>query len=103
MASPISPTVDPDPGLRPPDVEPVRVPLRDAPHAAPIDPAAWHETFSWITPRADEMKWASIPWQTDLWEARKLALETGKPIFMWAMNGNLFRRLSTVCCAPSQS
>jgi hypothetical protein len=34
------------------------------------------------------MKWASIPWQTDLWAARRLAAEQGKPIFAWMMNGN---------------
>jgi hypothetical protein len=46
------------------------------------------QTLAYILPRAVEMKWASIPWQTDLWEARRLAAEQGKPIFAWMMNGN---------------
>ena len=73
---------------RPQDPEPLREPLRDAPRATPIDPASFRATFDSIAPRPEEMKWASIPWQTDLWEARKLAAEENKPIFLWAMNGN---------------
>ena len=71
-----------------PDAEPVRVPLRDAPQAKPIDPATFRETLAFLTPKSEEMQWASIPWQTDLWEARKIAREQNKPIFMWSMNGN---------------
>jgi hypothetical protein len=70
------------------DAEPVRLPLRDAPQAAPIDPAALEATLAWIKTKPDEGKWASIPWQTDLWEARRLAAAQGKPIFAWMMNGN---------------
>lgn len=71
-----------------PEPEPPRVPLRDAPGATPIDPVTFRETMAFLTPNPDEMKWASIPWQTDLWEARKLARQQNKPIFMWSMNGN---------------
>ena len=73
---------------RPPDPEPLRVPLRDAPQAAPIDPATFRETLAFIKAKPEELRWASIPWQTDLWEARRLAAKQGKPIFAWAMNGN---------------
>ena len=76
------------PTTQQPDPEPVRTPLRDAPQAAPIDPASFRSTLEFIKAKPDELKWASIPWQTDLWEAKRLAQETGKPIFMWAMNGN---------------
>ena len=68
--------------------EPLRVPLRDAPQAKPIDAATFRDTLAFLAPNAEEMKWASIPWQTDLWEARKLAAAENKPIFLWAMNGN---------------
>jgi hypothetical protein len=68
--------------------EPARLPLRDAPQAAPIDPASFRQTLAFIRAKPDELKWASIPWQTDLWETRHLAREADKPIFMWAMNGN---------------
>ena len=73
---------------QPPDPEPLREPLRDAPRATPIDAATFRDTLAFLTPKSEEMKWASIPWQTDLWEARKLAQEQRKPIFMWSMNGN---------------
>ena len=41
-----------------------------------------------VQPHPDELRWQAVPWQTDLWEARRLALEVGRPIFLWAMNGN---------------
>ena len=83
-ATPTTATAD----TRPPDVEPVRVPLREGPRQRAIDEGTFKETMAFLRPKAEDMKWASIPWQTDLWEARRLAAETGKPIFMWAMNGN---------------
>ena len=41
-----------------------------------------------IKPAKDEDKWATIPWQIDLWQARKLAAEQGKPILLWEMDGH---------------
>jgi hypothetical protein len=73
---------------RPPDPEPRRAPLRDRPQAQPIDSSSFRSIFESLVPNSDEMKWASIPWQTDLWEARKLAAQAEKPIFAWMMNGN---------------
>lgn len=32
-------------------------------------------------------KWASIPWKADLIQARTLAVQERKPIFIWAMDG----------------
>ena len=54
----------------------------------PLDARTFAETLAIITPRAGDMQWASIPWQTDLWEARRIAAERRKPIFAWMMNGN---------------
>jgi hypothetical protein len=54
--------------------------LVDAPEFARLHAA--------IKPRPEELRWTQIPWETDLWAARRRARETGKPIFMWAMNGN---------------
>lgn len=84
----VTPAAAPAAAAPPPDSEPRRVPLRDAPRATPIDPAAFRALFDSLAPDAQDMKWASIPWQTDLWEARKLAAEQDKPIFAWMMNGN---------------
>ena len=80
-----SPTITPAPQPQP---DPLRQPLRDAPQTRPLDPASFRDALAFITPQPDDMKWASIPWQTDLWEARKLAAEKDKPIFAWMMNGN---------------
>ena len=41
-----------------------------------------------IKPRAEETKWEEIPWMVDLWEARKKAAQSGKPLMLWEMDGN---------------
>ena len=53
-----------------------------------MDDGTFAEVLSFVSPRREDMRWASIPWQTDLWEARKLAADQDKPIFAWMMNGN---------------
>jgi hypothetical protein len=55
---------------------------------AGADGQTFGQTMAYVLPRRDEVKWQEIPWQTDLWTARQLAAEQGKPIFLWAMNGN---------------
>jgi hypothetical protein len=47
-----------------------------------------HELIEYLRPKPDEVRWRAIPWQTDLRDARRLATESRKPIFLWAMNGN---------------
>jgi hypothetical protein len=48
--------------------------------------AALHEL---IQPRPEELVWKEeIPWRTDLWEARREAAASGKPIFLWEMDGH---------------
>jgi len=42
-----------------------------------------------VQPKSDELIWKdSIPWRTDLWQARREAAEAGKPIFLWEMDGH---------------
>ena len=41
-----------------------------------------------VVPTAEEDKWLSIPWQTDLMEAQKTAAAQNKPVFMWLMDGD---------------
>jgi hypothetical protein len=55
---------------------------------ATMDEQTFRQTLAYLLPRRDEVKWQEIPWQTDLWAARRMAAEQGKPIFLWAMNGN---------------
>lgn len=62
--------------------------LREAPQTPAIDPARFTATLDFLAPKSEDMKWATIPWETDLWEARRIAAEQDKPIFAWMMNGN---------------
>jgi hypothetical protein len=41
-----------------------------------------------VKPTPGEDLFADIPWQTSLWEARKLAAKEGKPILLWEMDGH---------------
>jgi len=43
---------------------------------------------SQIRPSAEESAWQEIDWKTDLWEAREEAAKTGKPIYLWEMDGH---------------
>ncbi|MDI9640907.1 hypothetical protein QPK87_18260 [Kamptonema cortianum] len=43
-----------------------------------------------VLPSTEEEKWLTIPWRTDLNEARLASFEQRKPIFMWIMNGHPF-------------
>lgn len=40
-----------------------------------------------LVPAAREA-WETIPWRTDLARARDEAAYAGRPLFLWAMNGN---------------
>ena len=55
----------------------------DGPKISDIEPLK-----TLIKPRAEETKWEEIPWMVDLWEARKKAAQTGKPLMLWEMDGN---------------
>ncbi len=41
-----------------------------------------------ILPSVEESAWQKIDWMTDLWEARQEAARTGKPIYLWEMDGH---------------
>ena len=61
---------------------------RLAPAAEPL-PADQFSTFlALIKPAAGEDRWATIPWRTSLWEARREAAKAGKPIVLWEMDGH---------------
>ncbi|XAL98706.1 hypothetical protein OT109_14095 [Phycisphaeraceae bacterium D3-23] len=40
-----------------------------------------------LTPAADE-PWRTVPWQVSVLAAQRIAVEEGKPIFIWAMDGH---------------
>lgn len=56
--------------------------------------AAWAEKASpaddvkSVLPRPEEEKWLRIPWRRDLLAAREEAEKTGKPLFLWIMDGD---------------
>lgn len=55
---------------------------------AGLNPDTFSRFLDHIRPKPDELKWTGIPWETDLWEARRRAAAMNRPLFIWAMNGN---------------
>ena len=41
-----------------------------------------------VTPTPQEQAWDDIPWQTDLWSARRAAVAAGKPLLLWIGQGH---------------
>ena len=56
--------------------------------AAPIKRADFNALHELMQPRAEESAWLEIPWRTNLWQARIDAARTGKPIYLWEMDGH---------------
>jgi hypothetical protein len=56
---------------------------------APLRDGGYKELLAYVLPRLEEVRWQEIPWQTDIWEARMVAGQVGKPIFAWMMNGSV--------------
>ncbi len=48
----------------------------------------YRTVFDWLTEFSGKEKWRKIDWRHDLWDARIESAKTGKPIFIWAMNGD---------------
>ena len=44
--------------------------------------------FRWLTKTSGKEKWREVRWRHDLWDARIESAKSGKPIFIWAMNGD---------------
>jgi hypothetical protein len=62
-----------------------------APAAAPEPALPASEVASLleqVRPRPGEDLFATVPWQTSLWEARRQAAKDGKPILLWEMDGH---------------
>ncbi len=61
-----------------------------APAGAPAEltPENLPALHALMQPRADETAWLDIPWHADLWSARAEAARTGKPIYLWEMDGH---------------
>jgi hypothetical protein len=61
-----------------------------ATNAAPpkVDGANFETLHALLQPTTAEIKWQQIPWRTNLWQARVDAAKTGKPIYLWEMDGH---------------
>jgi hypothetical protein len=65
------------------------VPLSAAASAAPpLTDADAAKLRKVIRPLDGEDPFATIPWQTNLWDARVKAAAAGKPILLWEMDGH---------------
>ena len=58
------------------------------PAATKLSDAEITQLLSAIRPSEGEDPFATIPWQTNLWDARQLAAKEGKPILLWEMDGH---------------
>lgn len=52
------------------------------------DASTFDRTFALVKASPGEARWDEISWTTSLWEARMKAASEGKPLFVWAANGN---------------
>ena len=53
-----------------------------------LDASTFDELFKTCRPKADNERWTEIPWLGQFWNGRQRAVEEGKPMFIWAMNGH---------------
>mgnify|MGYP001382177383 CR=1 FL=1 len=53
-----------------------------------VDSTNFGQLHALIQPTAEETRWLQIPWRTSLWQARIEAAATGKPIYLWEMDGH---------------
>jgi len=53
----------------------------------PVTRAEFERLQRELVPRSDA-PWRTIPWSVDLLAARAEAERTGRPLFLWAMNGH---------------
>lgn len=56
------------------------------PGRAGSDP--FEHNFALVKASPGEARWDEIEWTTSLWEGRQRAAAEGKPLFIWAANGN---------------
>jgi hypothetical protein len=49
---------------------------------------SFEEAFAIVKASPGEARWDEIERTTSLWEGRKRAAAEGKPLFIWAANGN---------------
>jgi hypothetical protein len=56
---------------------------------APVPPDQFAALHAMIKPQPGEALWANIPWQTNLAQARQMAVAQDRPLFVWRAGGGL--------------
>ena len=56
--------------------------------APPLTPDDATKLRAVIRPLAGEDPFDTIPWETNLWDARVKAAKAGKPLILWEMDGH---------------
>ena len=60
-----------------------------APQTAMIDVDSIQEKVKHLSLQQEERIWDRIPWKSDLESAKKASSESGRPIFLFSMHGDL--------------
>lgn len=55
--------------------------------AESADAQSWKKLHALIKPAAGESRWMEIDWHPNVWEARRIAAEQGKPLLLMAGSG----------------
>ena len=63
------------------------IPVFFAQAALGLDEAAFQKLHRELQPDS-KATWRTIPWKTSVLDAQAAAARTGKPIFIWAMDGH---------------
>ena len=60
-----------------------------APQTVLVDVASIQEKVKQMSLQQEERIWDRIPWKSDLETAKKVSTESGRPIFLFSMHGDL--------------
>ena len=62
-------------------------PVQEAAEVPPLTSEEVRQLMEQLTPDPDA-PWRSVTWRVDLLAAQREAAETGRPLFIWAMDGH---------------
>ena len=57
------------------------------PQKPPVPPRPQGKVAA-VLPAPQEERWMQIPWRTNVMQARAESQRSGKPLFLWVMDGN---------------
>jgi hypothetical protein len=56
---------------------------------SPAGAATLEQKIAIVLPTPAEEQWLQIPWEPNLMRARRISYQSGKPLFLWIMDGNV--------------